>query len=83
MPGLGTSECPVSTIDSWSKAALDLHYRAKALHKTLPNVLGNGDELPAKLVEALETIAIEETRVDIRFAEARRARERQQRREFE
>lgn len=71
----------MSAIDPWARAVIDEHYRAKALSKTLPNLFGDASELPARFVESLEALAIEESKTEIEFAEARRRRDRQQQRQ--
>ena len=45
-------------------------------NKALPtlNVLGNGSELPARIVDALEVLAIEENRTDNEISAAIRAK---------
>ena len=62
--GVNTNECPTSVIscDPNVELMISLFLRNKSLNGL--GILGNGSELPAKVVDALEVLAVEEVRTD-------------------
>lgn len=69
---MSTNECPRSASTPLSEMMLQLHLRNKALPGL--NILGPGDELPAKMVDAFEVLAVEEQRTDRELEIAMRTR---------
>jgi len=60
--GVSTNECPTSLVTGFTDTMIRLYLR----NKNLPNlnIMGNGSEMPAKVVDAMEVLAIEESRTD-------------------
>lgn len=59
--GVSTNECPTSLISSFSDTVVELVERASFVKDITP-IFEKGSELPARLVDAFEVIAIEKIR---------------------
>jgi hypothetical protein len=71
--GCSTNECPVSLITPFSKTVAFRHSRAMTLSKINLSLFGEGSELSAKLVDALEVLTDEHESTEHQLAAAREA----------